>query len=94
MTSTPHYAGVRGPRHNRELALLGRLLDAGRNPVRGDLLSYLSRPELIGPLVELDGGEAQAWLDDRVVGTRGAREPLPVTPTISGHSYPNPGLVR
>ena len=36
-----HYAGARGLRRNRELALLGRLLDAGRNPVRGDLLSYL-----------------------------------------------------
>jgi NTE family protein len=59
-----HYAGVRGLRHNRELALLGRLLDAGRNPVRGDLLSYLFfAPEFIRPLIELGRRDAQAWLD-------------------------------
>ncbi len=59
-----HYAGARGLRHNRELALLGRLLDAGRNPVRGDLLSYLFfAPEFIRPLIELGRRDAQAWLD-------------------------------
>jgi NTE family protein len=36
-----YYAGPRGLYGNRDLAFLGRLLDAGRNPVRGDLLSYL-----------------------------------------------------
>jgi NTE family protein len=59
-----HYAGARGLRHNRELALHGRLLDAGRNPVRGDLLSYLFfAPEFIEPLIELGRRDAQAWLD-------------------------------
>jgi NTE family protein len=59
-----HYAGARGLHHNRELALLGRLLDAGRNPVRGDLLSYLFfAPEFIEPLTELGRRDAQAWLD-------------------------------
>ena len=59
-----HYAGARGVRRNRELALLGRLLDAGRNPVRGDLLSYLFfAPEFIEPLTELGRRDAQAWLE-------------------------------
>ena len=59
-----YYSGVRGLHRNRELALLGRLLDAGRNPVRGDLLSYLFfAPEFTGPLIELGRRDAQAWLD-------------------------------
>lgn len=61
-----HYAGARGLRRNREMALLGRLLDAGRNPVRGDLLSYLFfAPEFIRPLIELGRRDAQAWLDQQ-----------------------------
>jgi NTE family protein len=61
-----HYAGARGLRRNRELALLGRLLDAGRNPVRGDLLSYLFfAPEFVRPLIELGRRDAQAWLDQQ-----------------------------
>ncbi len=59
-----YYAGARGLRRNRELAVLGWLLDAGRNPVRGDLLSYLFfATEFIGPLIELGRRDAQAWLD-------------------------------
>jgi NTE family protein len=59
-----HFAGARGLRYNRELALLGRLLDAGRNPVRGDLLSYLFfAPEFTEPLIDLGRRDAQAWLD-------------------------------
>ena len=59
-----YYAGARGLHHNRELALLGRLLDAGRNPIRGELLSYLFfAPEFIGPLIDLGRRDAQAWLD-------------------------------
>ena len=59
-----HYAGAHGLHHNRELALLGRLVDAGRNPVRGDLLSYLFfASEFIEPLIELGRCDAQAWLD-------------------------------
>jgi NTE family protein len=59
-----YYAGARGLRRNRELALLGRLLDAGRNPVRGELLSYLFfAPEFIEPLIELGRRDAQTWLE-------------------------------
>ena len=64
-----HYAGARGLRHNRELALLGRLLDAGRNPVRGDLLSYLFfAPEFIRPLSSSAAGTPRSR-------TRGRRRP-------------------
>jgi NTE family protein len=59
-----HYAGARGLRRSRDLALLGRLLDAGRNPVRGELLSYLFfAPEFTEPLIELGRRDARAWLD-------------------------------
>jgi NTE family protein len=65
-----HYAGSHGLYHNRDLALLGRLLDAGSNPIRGELLSYLFfAPEFVEPLIELGRRDAQAWLDDQ--GTRG-----------------------
>jgi NTE family protein len=58
-----HYAGARGLRRSHDLALLGRLLDAGRNPVRGELLSYLFfAPEFIEPLIELGRADARAWL--------------------------------
>lgn len=61
-----HYAGARGLRRNRDLAVLGRLLDAGRNPVRGDLLSYLFfAPEFIRPLIEQGQRDAQAWLEQQ-----------------------------
>ena len=80
-----YYSGVRGLHHNRELALLGRLLDAGRNPVRGDLLSYLFfAPEFTEPLIELGRRDAQAWLDrqDRADPWRTAH-PWPTTAKAS-----------
>jgi NTE family protein len=65
-----YYAGARGLLRNRELALLGRLLDAGRNPVRGDLLSYLFfAPEFTEPLMELGRRDAHAWIEHQ--GGRG-----------------------
>jgi NTE family protein len=58
-----HYAGARGLRRSHDLALLGRLLDAGSNPVRGELLSYLFfAPEFIEPLLEMGRRDAEAWL--------------------------------
>jgi hypothetical protein len=61
-----HYASARGLRRNRQIAVLGRLLDAGRNPVRGGLLSYLFfAPEFVRPLIELGRRDAQAWLDQQ-----------------------------
>ena len=48
----------------RDVALLGKLIDAGRDPVRGELLSYLFfSPEFHGALIELGRVDAQTWLD-------------------------------
>jgi NTE family protein len=58
-----HFVGARGLRRSPDVALLGRLLDAGRNPVHGELLSYLFfAPEFIEPLTELGRADARAWL--------------------------------
>jgi NTE family protein len=59
-----HYAGARGLRRSHDLAVLGRLLDAGRNPARGELLSYLFfAPEFIEPLIAMGRRDAEAWLE-------------------------------
>ncbi len=48
----------------RDVALLGKLIEAGRDPVRGELLSYLFfSPEFHGALIELGRVDAQTWLD-------------------------------
>jgi NTE family protein len=58
-----HYAGARGLRRSHDLAVLGRLLDAGGNSIRGELLSYLFfAPEFIEPLLEMGRRDAEAWL--------------------------------
>jgi NTE family protein len=77
-----HYAGARGLHKNRELAVLGRLLDAGRNAVRGDLLSYLFfTPEFTQPLIEMGRRDAQAWLDRQGRGDPWRTEhPPPTSP--------------
>ena len=47
----------------RDVALLGKLIDAGRDPVRGELLSYLFfSPEFHSALIELGRVDAQKWL--------------------------------
>jgi NTE family protein len=82
-----YYAGARGLRRNRDLALLGRLLDAGRNPVRGDLLSYLFfAPEFIRPLIEQGRRDAQAWLDQQGRGAEPWRTEHPWPPTARANS--------
>jgi NTE family protein len=46
------------------LALLGRITDAGRNPMHGELYSYLFLTrEFIDELIELGRADAQRWLD-------------------------------
>jgi NTE family protein len=82
-----YYAGARGLRRNRDLALLGRLLDAGRNPVRGDLLSYLFfAPEFIRPLIEQGRRDAQAWLDQQGRRAEPWRTEHPWPPTARANS--------
>jgi NTE family protein len=58
-----HYAGVRGLFRGRDVALLGRLVDGARNPVHGELLSYLFfAREFIDELIELGRHDAERWL--------------------------------
>ncbi|MDQ6811580.1 MAG: patatin-like phospholipase family protein [Actinomycetota bacterium] len=57
------YKGVRGLLRDRNVALLGRLMDGARNPVHGELLSYLFfAREFIDELIELGRRDAERWL--------------------------------
>ena len=55
---------LRGRLRERDVALLGKLIDAGLDPIRGELLSYLFfSPEFHTALIGLGRADAQAWLD-------------------------------
>ena len=57
------YAGVRGLVRDRDLALLGRFVAAGDDPVHGELLSALFfAPEFTDELVALGQRHARRWL--------------------------------
>jgi NTE family protein len=57
------YAGLSGLRRAPSLALLGRALDAGRTPARGELFSYMFfAPEFAAALIEQGRRDAQWWL--------------------------------
>jgi NTE family protein len=57
------YSGLSGLRRARDVALLGRLLDAGRNPSRGELLSYVFfATEFAQELIEQGRRDAEWWL--------------------------------
>ncbi|MDX6689177.1 MAG: hypothetical protein QOG15_634 [Solirubrobacteraceae bacterium] len=58
------YKSVRAILRSPNLALLGRITDAARNPMHGELYSYLflSR-EFLHELIELGRTDAQHWLD-------------------------------
>ena len=59
-----HYKGVRAILRSPNLALLGRITDASRNPMHGELYSYLFLGrEFIDELIELGRTDAQRWLD-------------------------------
>lgn len=58
------YAGLRGLRRAPDLALLGRLLDAARNPARGELFSYVFfAPEFAAALIEQGRRDTEWWLE-------------------------------
>jgi NTE family protein len=58
-----YYAGLSGLRRSADLALLGRVIDPGRGPVRGELFSYLFfAPEYLEAALELGSRDAQRWL--------------------------------
>jgi NTE family protein len=59
-----HYKGVRALLRSPNLALLGRITDAARNPMHGELYSYLFLArEFLDELIELGRADAQRWLD-------------------------------
>jgi NTE family protein len=58
------YRGVRAILRTPNLALLGRIVDAARNPMHGELFSYLFLgAEFMDELIELGRTDAQRWLD-------------------------------
>jgi NTE family protein len=58
------YAGLRGLRRATTLALLGRLLDAARDPAHGELFSYVFfAPEFAAALIEQGRRDAEWWLE-------------------------------
>jgi NTE family protein len=59
-----HYKSVRAIVRSPNLALLGRITDAARNPMHGELYSYLFLGrEFMDALIELGRTDAQRWLD-------------------------------
>ena len=60
------YTGVAGFMRDRNLALLGRLVNATRTPIHGELLSYLFLAgEFIEALIALGRRDAEVWLQTR-----------------------------
>lgn len=58
------YKGLRAIFRSPNLALLGRITDAARNPMHGELYSYLFlAPEFVDELIELGRADARRWLD-------------------------------
>lgn len=59
-----HYKSARALLRSPNLALLGRIIDAARNPMHGELYSYLFLGrEFVDELIELGRTDAQRWLD-------------------------------
>ena len=60
-----YYGGVFHAHRSPQLAFLGRLMDAGADPLHGELLSYLFfAPEFAHALIERGQTDAQAWLEE------------------------------
>ena len=92
-----HYAGVRGLARDSDLALLGRLVNAERSAVHGELLSYLFLArEFVEDLIALGKRDAERWLEDRhdagiwQIGRLHANTTAP-TPARRGPSARKPG---
>jgi len=53
-------------RRQHSVGRLGRLLDVGESPLRGELLSYLLfDPEFANELIELGRRDARRWISAR-----------------------------
>ncbi len=60
------YSGVRGLLRDTDLALLGRLVNAERSAIHGELLSYLFLArEFVDELIALGRRDAERWLEVR-----------------------------
>jgi NTE family protein len=58
-----YYAGIRGLARDRDIALLGRFVNAERSAVHGELLSYLFLArEFIDELIALGRRDGERWL--------------------------------
>ena len=58
------YAGIGALVRDSDLALLGRIIDAERSPVHGELLSYLFLArEFLDGLIAIGRRDAERWLD-------------------------------
>jgi len=61
-----HYAGLDALLRGSSVGLLGRILNARRGPVHGEVLSYLFLArEFIAELVALGRRDAERWLEER-----------------------------
>ena len=61
-----HYAGIGGLVRNSNLALIGRIVNAERSAIHGELLSYLFLAnQFIDELIALGRRDAERWLDAR-----------------------------
>jgi NTE family protein len=60
-----HYGGLLHAHRSPQLAFLGRLVDAGADPLHGELMSYLFfAPEFARALIERGRKDAEAWLEE------------------------------
>jgi NTE family protein len=61
-----HYAGVSALLRDSNLALLGRMVNAGRSPIHGELLSYLFLArEFLEELISLGRRDGERWLQEK-----------------------------
>ena len=73
-----NFTGLRGIRRSRDLAVLGRLVGAGRSSTRGELFSYLFfAPEFAARLIELGRDDAVRWTEQSHDDGAWQRGPLP-----------------
>jgi NTE family protein len=60
-----HYRGLLHAHRSPQLAFLGRLVDAGADPLHGELMSYLFfAPEFARALIKRGREDAEAWLEE------------------------------
>ncbi len=73
-----YFAGLSGLRRCRDLNLLGRAFDVGRNPQRGEVLSYLLfAREFFDAMMDLGRADARRWLAGRPAADPWRCEDLP-----------------